>query len=221
MLRLPLLVGLVLISVVTARGADPERRPAAAAKAAPFIASYRTSTNIDAKLKALRSLEKEQGAAVDEFLIVEYAKLDGTKQPDDRLLGGILRVWAARPEPGVLPYLIYEGLFHDDADVVRACAASIAQRPDEMKLVMSTGSAKAGRDPAEELMADLVQRLGERADTMPAIEKVLALWSGQTRPGFKADASLKRNVGEKERGEAVEFWRGWFEQKFKRKIGGK
>lgn len=210
-----------MTSVVTACGAGLERRPAAAGKAAPFIASYRSSTNIDAKLKALRSLEKEQGGAVDEFLIAEHAKLDGTKQPDDRLLGGILRVWAARPEPGVLPYLIYEGLFHDDADVVRACATGIAQRADEAKLVISTGRAKAGHDPAEALMADLIHHFTERADTLPAIEKLLALWSGEARPGFKADANLKRKVSAKESAEAAEFWKGWFERRFKRKVGEK
>jgi hypothetical protein len=216
MLRLSLFAGLILVSVVATRGA--ETRSPVAAKAGSFITSYRSSTNIDGKLKALRSLEKEKGPTIDEFLLAEYAKLDGTKQPDAQLLGGLLRIWATRPEPGVLPYLIYEGLFHEDVDVVRACAAGIASKPDEVKVIISTGRAKAGHDPAEALMADLVQRLTERADTLPAVEKVLVTWSGRTRPGFKADANLKRKVSEKDHVEATEFWRGWFEQRFKQKL---
>ncbi len=214
-------VALVLLSLVAVRGAEPTARPPAATNAAQFMGSYRSSTNIEVKLKALRALEKASGTAVDDFLNIEYGKLDGTKSPDDRLLGGILRVWAARPEEGVLPYLIYEGLFHEDAEVVRACAVGIMQRPEDAKVVMSTGGARPGKDPAEGLAADLVERLTERADTMPALEAVLASWSGQARPGFKADAGLKRDVTEKEHAEATKFWQGWLEQRFKRKPAGK
>lgn len=205
-----------MIPMFAAHGAEPDRR-APVAKAAPFIASYRAGTNIDAKLKALRSLEKEPAGAVDEFLLVEYGKLDGAKQPDSQLLGGILRVWATRPEPGVLPHLIYEGLFHEDADVVRACAAAIAQRPEEAKQIISVGKAKPGRDPAEPLVEDLVYALVVRVETMPAIERVLVLWSGKTRPGFKPDASLARKVSKKEHEETEKFWKEWFDQRFKRK----
>jgi hypothetical protein len=221
MFRQSCLLAAVLLSLVVARGAEPAARPAAETNAAQFMGSYRASTNIEVKLKALRALEKSSGAAVEDFLNLEYGKLDGTKSPDDRLVGGILRVWAARPEEGVLPYLIYEGLFHEDAEVVRACATGILQRPEDAKVVMSTGGARPGKDPAEALASDLVERLAERADTMPAIVSVLAVWSGRARPGFKADASLKRDVTTKEHAEAAKFWQGWLEQRFKRKPAGK
>ena len=199
-------------------GLHEEAAPRLPAKAESLMAGYRTSANIETKLQALRGLEKFQGPIVDDFLLAEYGKLDGTKPPDARLLGGILRVWATRADKAMLPYLIYEGLFHEDADVVRACAAGIAQVSEDAKAVMSTGTAPRGRDPAEELAADLIQRMSERADLLPPIEKVLALWSGKARPGFKADADLKRKPGEKERAAALEFWQGWFDQRFKRKL---
>lgn len=195
-----------------------EREPRLPTKAESLMAGYRTNTNIETKLQALRGLEKFRGTAVDDFLLVEYGKLDGTKPSDAQLLGGILWVWATRPDKTVLPYLIYEGLFHDDVDVVRACAAGIAQVSEDAKAVMSTGAATRGSDPAEELAGDLIHRMSERAELLPPIEKVLALWSGKARPGFKADANLKRKPGEKERAAALEFWRGWFEQRFKRKL---
>lgn len=221
MFRPPCLLAVLLISFVEARGAESAARPPAETNAAQFMGSYRSSTNIEVKLKALRALEKASGTAVEDFLVIEYGKLDGTKPADARLVGGILRVWAARPEDGVLPYLIYEGLFHEDAEVVRACATGIRQRPEDAKVVMSTGGARPGKDPAEALAADLVERLAERADTMPAIEAVLASWSGKARPGFKADAGLKRDVTEKEHAEATKFWESWLEQRFTRKPAAK
>ena len=182
------------------------------------MAAYQTNANIETKLKALGGLEKFRGAAVDNFLLAEYGKLDGTKLAEARLLGGILRVWAAHPDRTVLPYLIYEGLFHDDADVVRACTAGIVQLSEDAKAVMSTGTAAPGKDAAEDLAEDLIHRMVERAELLPPIEKVLALWSGKARPGFKADANLKRKPAEPERAAALEFWQGWFEQRFKRKL---
>ncbi|MEY2409550.1 MAG: hypothetical protein QOF48_2220 [Verrucomicrobiota bacterium] len=185
------------------------------AKAAPFIAAYRDRTNVESRLDALRGLEKFQGPAIDQFLLAEYGKLDGTKPAEARLIGGILRVWARHPDKPVLPFLIYEGLFHEDADVVRACAAGIALGAEDAKAVMSTGSAVRGGDPAEDLAADLIHRMSERAELLPPIEKVLALWSGRTRPGYKTDADLKRKPADKERAVAREFWQKWFEERFK------
>lgn len=192
--------------------AEPRLSP----KVESLMTAYRTNTGIEAKLQALHGLEKYRGTAVDEFLLLEYGKLDNAKEADVRLLGGLLRLWAQRPDRTVLPYLIYEGLFHDDVEVVRASAAGIARLAEDAKAVMSTGTAARGRDPAEELAADLIQRLGERAELLPPIENVLVIWSGKKRPGYKADA--KRKPGEKERVEASEFWKTWFEQRFKRTL---
>src|SRR6185436_18697157 len=153
----------------SAQKTDPRLSP----KAELLIRSYRTNANIEAKLEALRGLEKFRGAAVDEFLLLEYGKLDGAKQPDARLVGGLLRVWAVHPDRTVLPYLVYEGLFHEEAEVVRASALGIAQLSEDAKALMSTGTAARGRDPAEELAADLIHRFVERAELLPPIEKVL------------------------------------------------
>jgi hypothetical protein len=119
----------------------------------------------------------------------------------------------------VLPFLIYEGLFHDDAEVVRASAVAIGQLPEEARAVMSTGRARRGKDPAETLAADLIERMDERAELLPAFEKVLVMWSGKSRPGFKPQAGLKRTPDDKERAAALEFWKSWFEGRFKSKSG--
>jgi hypothetical protein len=192
-----------------------EARPPAKAEA--LMTAFRTNENVEAKLRALRSLERFRTPAVDDFLLAEYSKLDNSRPADAQVLGGILRVWAGRPSRSVLPFLIYEGLFHDDADVVRASALAVAQLPEEARAVMSTGRARRGKDPAESLAADLIERMGERAEVLPALEKVLVMWSGKSRPGFKPQAGLKRAPDDKERVAALEFWKSWFEGRFKSK----
>ena len=157
----------VLALVCFALGAAESR---VSPKAALLMTGYRTNSSVEAKLQALHGLEKFRGTAVDEFLLLEYGKLDGTKQPDARLLGGMLRLWAVRPDRTVLPYLIYEGLFHEDVEVVRVSALGIAQLAEDAKAVMSTGTAVRGSDPAGELATDLIHRLGERAELLPPIE---------------------------------------------------
>ncbi len=195
--------------------AQTDARPTARAEA--LMTAFRTNQNVDAKLRALRSLERFRTPAVDDFLLAEYSKLDNSRLADAQVIGGILRVWAGRPSRSVLPFLIYEGLFHDDADVVRSCAAAVTQLPEEARAVMSTGRARRGKDPAESLAADLIDRMGERAELLPAIEKVLVMWSGKSRPGFKPQAGLKRAPDDKEQAAALEFWKGWFEGRFKSK----
>ena len=196
-------------------GAQSESRPPT--KADALMTAFRTNQNVDAKLRALRSLERIQTPAVDDFLLAEYSKLDNSRPADAQVLGGILRVWAGRPSRSVLPFLIYEGLFHDDVEVARASATAIAQMPEEARAVMTTGRAPRGKDPAESLAADLIERMSERAELLPAIEKVLAMWSGKSRPGYKPQASLKRTPDDKERAAALEFWKSWFAERFKSK----
>jgi len=195
--------------------AQTDARPSAKAEA--LMTAFRTNENVEAKLRSLRALERFRAPAVDDFLLAEYSKLDSSRPADAQVIGGILRVWAGRPSRSVLPFLIYEGLFHDDADVVRTCAAAVAQLPEEARAVMSTGRARRGKDPAESLAADLIERMGERGELLPAIEKILVMWSGKSRPGFKPQAGLKRAPDEKERTAALEFWKGWFEGRFKSK----
>jgi hypothetical protein len=207
---------MLFIAGIVASGRAAEARQKSTPEA--FMEMYRTSTNIDKKLEGLRGLEKIHNPEVDSFLVKEYGNLDGTNPRDARLLGGIFRVWATRPDRPVLPFLIYEGLFHDDPEVVRLCANAIMQVSEDAKAVMSTGTAKKGGDPAEELASDMIQRMRERAEFLPPIEKVLSMWSGKARPGFKPTADLKRKPDAKERAAAIEFWQGWFEQRFKHKL---
>ena len=181
------------------------------------MTAYRTNENVEAKLRSLRGLERFRTPAVDDFLLAEYSKLDNSRPVDAQLLGGILRVWAGRPSRSVLPFLIYEGLFHDDAEVVRTSAAAIAQLPEEARAVMSTGRARRGKDPAQDLAAELIARMGERAELLPPIEKILVMWSGKSRPGYKPQAGLKRSPDDKERAAALEFWKSWFDGRFKSK----
>lgn len=205
---------LLALSAAPAGAQSDERAPA---KAEPFMTAFRTNTNVDAKLRALRSLERFRTPAVDDFLLAEYSKLDNSRPADAQVLGGILHVWAGRPSRSVLPFLIYEGLFHDDAEVVRTSATAVAQMPEEARAVMSTGRAKRGKDPAEELAAELISRMNEKAELLPAIEKILVLWSGKSRPGYKPQAALKRSPDDKERAAAQEFWKSWFDGRFKSK----
>jgi len=196
-------------------GAQGESRPSA--KAETLMTAFRTNQSVDAKLRSLRSLERIRTPAVDDFLLAEYSKLDSSRPADAQVLGGILRVWAGRPSRSVLPFLIYEGLFHDDTEVVRASATAVTQLPEEARAVMSTGRARRGKDPAESLAADLIERMGERAELLPAIEKILVMWSGKSRPGYKPQANLKRAPDDKERAATLEFWKGWFDGRFKSK----
>jgi len=219
-MRHPCLCAMLSLLWPMAAGSQTTNKPVFVPSAvAPLMATYRTNASVEARIQALRSLEKYRVPAVERFLLDEYTKLDSGKEPDAQLLGGFLRIWAARPAPAVMPFLIYEGLFHDDADVVRACAAGIAEDPAAAMATMSTGRDSRGKDPAEDLMADLIERMEERPDVLPALESVLALWSGKTRPGFSRN--LKRKADKKETAAALEFWKAWFQQRFKKGAGKK
>lgn len=80
--------------------------------------------------------------------------------------------------------------------------------------MMSTGTTVKGKDPGEDLATDLIERLGERADVMVPLEKVMVSWSGKARPGFKPKGSLKRVPDEKERAATLEYWKRWYELRF-------
>src|SRR5437867_3805052 len=208
---------LVILLAFTAARTGAQYDARSPAKAEVLMTAFRTNQNVEAKLRALRSLERFRTPAVDDFLLAEYSKLDSARPADAQVIGGILHFWAGRPSRSVLPFLIYEGLFHDDADVVRASATAVAQLPEEARAVMSTGRARRGKDPAEELAAELISRMDERKELLPAIEKILVMWSGKSRPGYKPEAGLKRAPDDKERAAALEFWKSWFEGRFKSK----
>lgn len=192
---------------------DPSSK---AARATALMAAYRGTTNVADQLKSLRALGSARSPAVDRFLLQEFSMLDATREPGSRLAGGILVLWAGKPAADVLPYLVYEGLFHDDAAVVRVCAAGIAQLPEAARALMSTGRTR-GADPGEELAADLIRRMEERSDVLHSVEKVLVIWSGKKREGYVADVDLKRVPKNDLRLAALTFWKGWYEERFRKK----
>jgi len=187
-------------------------------KADALIAAYRGSTNVAEKLKSLRALGPLRTPAVDQVLEQEFSKLDATREPGARLAGGILTVWAQKQTKDVLPYLLYEGLFHEDADVVRACADGIGQMPEVARALMSTGRAAGAPALGEDLATDLLKRMHERSDVMHAMERVLVIWTGKKRPGYQADIRLKDKPADDARAAALAFWTTWYEERFRKKL---
>src|SRR5262249_4983989 len=149
-----------------------------------LIQLYRANTNLEAQIRILQALGEIQNDAVETFLEDVRADLDTDSPRDARLGGVIFQIWAAHPTDALLPYLIYEGLFHDDPAVVRASAVGIAKLPEEARVTLSVGIAPAGRDPGDDLAVDMISRLMERPEMFHALEKVLVIWSGQPRPGY-------------------------------------
>src|SRR5207247_2374016 len=97
------------------------------ARDADLIGLYQTNRNVEVRRRILEALKQVQSPRVEEFLLVEHGRLDWNAAADAALGGVILQAWAAHPNAETVPYLVYEGLFHDDPQVVRACAASLSR----------------------------------------------------------------------------------------------
>ena len=203
---------LLALALVPASGADTPAKTDT--KATTLIATYRGTTNVAERLKALRGLEAVPGSVADRFLEEEFSQLDATREPGRQLAGGILQIWATRPNRDVLPYLIYEGLFHEDAEVVRACAGGINRRPDVARALMSTGRAAPGAILGQGLATDLLQQLEARPEVVPALERVLVIWTGHRRDGYRPEGRLDRPYKDAERAAALAFWKAWYEGRF-------
>ena len=144
----------------------------------------------------------------------EYDRLDMDKPEDAALGGAILQWWAAQEPQHHLPVLIFEGLFHDEAAVVRACADAAGRLEAATHSLLSTGRAPAGRQPQQELAVDLIARMIERRDLVEPLEKILVTWGGRKRTDAKEGAALD----EAGRTSAIEFWKKWYEERFHAKF---
>jgi putative heme-binding domain-containing protein len=183
-----------------------------------LIALYRAHTNLEVRLKIVKALGQVTNDLVADFLQTEHDRLDFESVADARLGGAILQCWAERPTRTILSFLIYEGLFHEDPAVVRACANGLAAVAEETKAELSVGQAPAGREPGDDLAVDLISRMIERPDLFHALDKVLVIWSGRPRPGFRAETDLKRRPDEATRTAVLAYWKQWFEQRFHQKF---
>jgi len=106
------------------------------------------------------------------------------------------------PESASLPWLL-DGLRHEDAEVVRACLNSVVQfKPD-----------------LDKSLADLLlSRLIERRSLYYAVGNALAALGGQKPPGFKPEPEPGERLEESTRTAAIDFWKRWYEQRFKEKF---
>ena len=186
-----------------------------------LIALYQTNRNTVVRLRVLQALQGVRSSKVDEFLLAEHDQLDWNVRPDAALGGAILQAWATHPNEETLPYLVYEGLFHEDPQVVRACAAGLAR---EVSLARSflepgpAGSGKKGDEAQAELARDIISRMMERPQVARALENVLALWSSQQRPEFKPRVDLDRGMEKATHAAAMAFWQQWFADRFHEKF---
>jgi putative heme-binding domain-containing protein len=181
-----------------------------------LIDLYRKESRIEARRQILLALRPVPGRRVESFLTDEFNRLDWDAPEDARLRGMILEHWAERPTKATLASLIYEGLFHEDAAVVRASARGVLRGAEEARALFAEGTAPSGREPQEELAVDLISRMMERPDLFHALEAALVVWSGRQRPGYKAGQDFRARPAEGVFTAGVEFWKGWYAQAFKK-----
>ena len=186
-----------------------------------LIRLYHTNQNQVIRVKILNALRPVRSTPVDDLLRSEHDRLDSNSPADAAIAGAILHAWAERGSEATLPYLIFEGLFHENPQVVRACAATVAKAGEKTRSTLAAAP-KTKRMPAREqhadLAEDLINRLAERADLFHALERVLVTWSGRQREGFSASANLNRRPDDATRKAAMQFWPQWFEERFGRKL---
>lgn len=186
-----------------------------------LIQLYRTNQSQVVRVKILNALRPVRSRQVEDLLRTEHDRLDPNSPADAPLTGAILQAWAERPNESTLPFLILEGLFHENPQVVRACAVAAAQAGDRTRATLAAAP-KTKRMPAREqhtdFAEDLINRMAERADLFHALERVLVTWSGRQREGFSASISLSRRPDDATRKAAIQFWQTWFEERFGRKL---
>ena len=179
-----------------------------------LIRDYRSSKKAVAKIGLLKKIGECKGEQVEEFLDDEYNNLDSTTPEDARLLGVIFEAWARQPTEDTLHHLIFQGVFHDETNVVIASAVAIGKMSEEAWGIMADGHARKGKDPSEDLAADFLNRMVERPEFIPAIERVLVILSRQPRAGFNAEAKLDTKVDAATRKAALEHWKAWFAKRY-------
>lgn len=179
-----------------------------------LIRDYRSSKKPAAKIGLLKKIGECKGEQVEEFLDDEYNNLDSTTPEEARLLGVIFEAWARQPTEDTLHHLIFQGVFHDETNVVLASSVAIGKMTEEARAIMLDGRSQKGKDPSEDLARDFINRMLERPEFIPAIERVLVILSRQPRLGFNAEAKLDTKVDAATRKAALEHWKAWFAKRY-------
>jgi hypothetical protein len=210
---------LILCSVaavlVTLTAGAAENAPAKSTNAVEkLIRQYRATSKVAAKVGLLRKIGEAKGERVEEFLEDEYNSLDSTTPEEARLLGVIFEAWARQPTEETLHHLIFQGIFHDETNVVFSSTMAIVKMSEEARGIMIEGNASKGKDPSEDLAADFINRMLERPEFILAIERVLVILSRQPRTGFNAEAKLDTKVDAATRKAALEHWKAWFAKRY-------
>ncbi len=186
-----------------------------------LIRLYHTNQNETVRVRIINALRPVRSPQVDELLRSEHDRIDVNSPAETALAGAILLAWAARGGESTLPYLIFEGLFHNNPQVVRACAVTVARAGERTRATLAAApqtKRMPAREQHAELAEDLINRMAERTELFHALERVLVTWSGRQRDGFSPDANLSRRADDTTRKVAGQFWQQWFEERFGRKL---
>src|SRR5437016_4118049 len=159
---------------------------------------YRNTDKPAARVKIISALKNVPNKDVSAFLREEYRR-----SSEPKLRGAILQSLAAQPvESDNLPLLL-EGLRQQETDVVGACAGAVVQYRPELE---------------ESLANALLSRLAERRSLFFATDNALVALSGVLRPGSKPQLEPGERLEESTRTAAVDFWKQWYEKRFRKKF---
>jgi putative heme-binding domain-containing protein len=189
-----------------------------------LVSMYQLSEKHEARLRILRALRGLRTPEVAEFFLNEHEQLDPDTAEGAAINSVILLYWAERPDSVTLPFLVYEGLFHDDARVVRTVVTALLQDKTALRTLLTADAISPARRGAvaqatqADLATDLITRMMERRDLQMALENILVVWSGRQRPDFKPGTDLQRKPDEADRAAAAKFWQEWFVRQFARKF---
>jgi putative heme-binding domain-containing protein len=202
-------LGIVLLNLIAqGTNAGPE-----------LIRRYTAHNEPSVRLRILAAMRQLAGPEVAAFLQTEHDRLDSDAPQDAAALGMILQNWALHPDETTLPYLLYEGLFHNTAPVVRTSAATLLKNEVLLRRLLGLSGVPAKTTNASvpvqaDLAADLIQRMIERPDLLQPLENILVIWSGQPRAGFQPGIELQRKPDANTHQTAVAHWQRWYSRQF-------
>ena len=213
----------------------------ASATGEELISLFEKSEKPPVRLRILGAMRGMNSPAIGRFLEEEHDQLDPETEEGAALSGLILEHWANHFDDSTLPFLIYEGLFHDNIQVVRTVVASMVQNSVRVRTQLANDAASAAAivdpppkrtptssvplapkvikksdAPLADLAGEILTRMIDRPELANAMENVLVIWSRQTRPGFKVGASLGGTPDEASRQAASVYWKAWFSKQFNR-----
>ena len=180
-----------------------------------LIGIYQSTQSESVKRRALLALGRTRNDRASQFLQTEYHQIRPNSTAGAARAGTILRIWAEQPDATTMPFVVYEGLFHEDPEVVRASANGIGKTPAEARRVLAEGRGVAGREPQIDLATDLLSEMIGRPQLFRAYDQVFAVWSGLKRAEPAPD---RGRVDEQRRAEGIQFWKDWFRQQFKQEF---